>query len=261
MKNFITIGTHVVFASLFSSVAALDVQAASCEFLANAPDQHVVVKGDTLWDISGRFLEHPWCWAQVWGMNREQIRNPHWIYPNQIIYLDRAAGRLRLGAKGDQGGDLANLPTIRLAPQVRIEALGKDAVPSIPPGVIEPFLSQPLIIEADEMKDAPRIVATQEGRVYLGQDDKAYVRGDLKGGATFQVFRPAKPLTDPVSKVVIGYEAFYLGSVTLQAEAKLGAEVATLPPNVIRQLFKHPLTASGLAAFTADWAKTGQSIL
>src|SRR5688572_27553263 len=75
-----------------------------CEFLPNAPDQHLVVRGDTLWDISGKFLQHPWCWPQVWGINREHINDPHWIYPGQIVYFDRAAGRLRLGnARGGTG--------------------------------------------------------------------------------------------------------------------------------------------------------------
>jgi hypothetical protein len=257
MKNFSTVGAHLACAALFSVLAAPAVQAANCKFLANAPDQHLVVKGDTLWDISGKFLEHPWCWGQVWGMNREEIRNPHWIYPGQIVYLDRAAGRLRLGKRinARDGGDPT---TTRLSPQLRMEGLGKDAVPSIPSNVIEPFLSQPLIIEADELKDAPRIIATQEGRVYLGKGDKAYVRGDLKGGTSFQAFRPAKPLYDPATKAVIGYEAFYLGTVALRAEAKPGTEVHTFavsnskeemgkgdylmpaPPTPIRNYSPHP---------------------
>src|SRR6202022_3979350 len=75
-----------------------------CEFLTNAPDQHVVVRGDTLWGISTLFLRYPWCWPQVWDINRDQIHDPHWIYPSQIVYLDRVAGRLRLGTPFGQGG-------------------------------------------------------------------------------------------------------------------------------------------------------------
>ena len=98
------------------------VQAAECSFKPNAPDQHRVVKGDTLWDISGAFLEHPWCWPQVWGMNREEIRNPHWIYPGQVVYFDRARGRLSLTKPG--GGDGGDAPLLRLSPQVRTEGTG-----------------------------------------------------------------------------------------------------------------------------------------
>lgn len=190
-------------------------KAPRCAFLKNAPDQHIVVKGDTLWDISGKFLQHPWCWPQVWGMNRDEIRNPHWIYPGQIVYFDRAAGRLRLGRPTTRGSD-----NVRLSPQVRISALDDDAIPSIPPGVIEPFLSQPLIIEENTLQTAPRIVATQEGHVFLGTGDRAYVRGNLGDMTDFQVFRPGKPLKDPQSLQIIGYEAVYLGDVKLVRTGK-----------------------------------------
>ncbi len=223
MKKFSTaallLASTAALASLSSIVAAAPadqaampavVPAARCAFLPNAPDQHVVVKGDTLWDISGKFLQHAWCWPQVWGMNREEIRNPHWIYPGQIVYFDRAAGRLRLGRP--TGGGANN---VRLSPQVRISSFDADAIRSIPASVIEPFLSQPLIIEEDEFKYAPRIVATQENHVYIGKGDRAYVRGDLKGEKNFQVFRPGRPLKDPGTEKIIGYEAMYLGDVRL----------------------------------------------
>lgn len=257
MENFSTVGARFVIAALFSG--ALPAQGATCAFLPNAPDQHLVVKGDTLWDISGRFLDHPWCWGQVWGMNRDEIRNPHWIYPGQIVYFDRAGGRLRLGRPIAAGAGAAGDPPLtRLRPQLRAEGLGRDAVPSIPAGVIEPFLSQPLIIEADQLNDAPRIIAGQENHVFLGKDDLAYVRGDLQGGSSFQVFRPGKPLKDPVSRAVIGYEAFYLGTVTLKRAASGASDVHTFvvasakeemgagdqlmpaPPTPLRNYAPHP---------------------
>lgn len=229
MKNFSTVGARLTIACLISSAVLSSAHAMQCDFRPNAPDQHVVVKGDTLWDISGRFLEKPWCWPQVWGMNKEEIRNPHWIYPGQIVYFDRKEGRLRLGTPLGMGGagGAGNPSDLRLQPQLRMEGLGKDAVKSIPNGVIEPFLSQPLIIENDELTNAPRIIAAQEGHVFLGKDEKAYVRGDLKDGTSFQVFRPGKPLKDPITKAVIGQEAFYLGTLKLVAPAAPGSEVHT----------------------------------
>jgi hypothetical protein len=227
MKNFSTVGprlgVRLVAMALFCGAAAASAQTMNCAFRPDAPDQHMVVKGDTLWGISGQFLERPWCWPQVWGMNREEIHNPHWIYPGQIVYFDRAAGRLRLGSQiAADSADSSQPPTLRLSPQLRMEGLGKDAVQSIPSGEIEPFLTQPLIVEDDELRGAPRVIATEEGHVFLGKDDKAYVRGDLKGGTSFQVFRPGAPLQDPVTHKVIGYEAFYLGTLKLQTEAKPG---------------------------------------
>lgn len=258
MKNFSTVGARVVGAVLFSGAAAA-AQAATCAFLPDAPDQHLVVAGDTLWGIAGRFLEHPWCWGQVWGLNRAQIRDPHWIYPGQTVYFDRAAGRLRLGrGAGEDDGAPGAPPLTRLTPQLRTEGLGRDAVPSIPSGVIEPFLAQALVLEADELDRAPRIVATPDNRVFLGRGDKAYVRGELNGGTSFQVFRPGQPLRDPVSHAVLGHEAFYLGSVMLRAPARgeadahtfvvastrqemgVGDRLLQMPPTPLRNYAPHP---------------------
>ncbi len=227
MKNFSTVSARIAVAALFTGLLALPAQAATvCKFRPNAPDQHMVVKGDTLWDISGKFLEHPWCWPQVWGMNKDEIKNPHWIYPGQIVYFDRASGRLSLRKPGS-GDGLGGNGTVRMSPQVRTEGLGADAIASIPSNVIEPFLSQPLVVESDELKGAPRIVAAREGRVFLAKDEKVYVRGPLKGGSSFQVFRPGTPLKDPVTGKVLAYEAVYLGTVSLNAEAKPGSDVHT----------------------------------
>lgn len=239
MKNFITVGTRLGLTALFCGILSASAVAVAatpaCAFRADAPDQHVVARGDTLWDISGKFLQLPWCWPTVWGLNRDQIANPHWIYPGQIIWFDRAAGRLRLGNRIDAGAGEPG--TVRLSPRARTEGLGKDAVPSIPAGVIEPFLSQPLVIENDELKGegAPRLIATQDGHVFIGKGDKAYVRGELNGNTSFQVFRPGVALTDPVTKQVLGYEAFYLGTVKLQAAAKGEGDVHTFVVDSARE--------------------------
>ena len=223
MKNFSTAGFLLVFASALAPLSALAanpnvqaVKSTNCAFLANAPDQHLVVRGDTLWGISGKFLQHAWCWPQVWGLNREQIRDPHWIYPGQIVYFDRVAGRLRLGSPTGANGTA----DIRLLPSVRMESLAQGAIPAIPSSAIEPFLSQPLVVDENELKNTPRIIAAEEGHVFLAKGDKAYVRGNLGGNTSFQVFRPGKPLKDPITKLVLGYEAAYLGTVKLDRAAR-----------------------------------------
>jgi hypothetical protein len=185
-----------------------------------------VVKGDTLWDISGKFLEHAWCWPQVWGLNKQEIKNPHWIYPGQIVYFDRATGRLSLNKPGSDGSGGAN-GNLRLSPQIRTEGLGKDAIASIPSEIIDPFLSQPLIVSATDLAKQPRIISGNEGHFYLGKDDKVYVRGDLAGGSSFQVFRPGTPLKDPDTGKLLAYEAVYLGTAKLQTEAKAPSDVHT----------------------------------
>ena len=233
MKNFITVGPCLAAALLFGA-APTRAAPGGCQFRTDAPDRHVVVRGDTLWDIAARFLQQPWCWPTVWDMNRDQIANPHWIYPDQVIWFDRAAGRLRLGGNTSDQNSPA-VPTERRAPAVRGTALADAAIASIPPGAIEPFLSQPLIIENDELASAPRIVATEDGHVFISKGDKAYVRGDLGGAATFQVYRPGRPLTDPESGQVLAHEAYYLGTVTVQARAGAGSDVHTVRATVSRE--------------------------
>ncbi|CAH0153722.1 hypothetical protein SRABI118_00580 [Massilia sp. Bi118] len=235
MKNFST-GvvrslTGRTAAVALAAVLALPAQAAPasagphCSFRPNAPDQHVVVKRDTLWDISGKFLEHPWCWPEVWGMNRDEIRNPHWIYPGQIIYFDRAHGRLTLTKPGTLDADAGLPPVTRLSPQIRTEELERGAISSIPSSAIEPFLTQPLVIEPGELNAAPRIAAAPETRVYLAEGDRIYVRGALNGATSFQVFRPGKPLVDPDTGKVVAHEAAYVGSAKLVKEAGPGVDV------------------------------------
>jgi hypothetical protein len=170
------------------------------ELAADAPDRYIVVPGDTLWAISGRFLKDPWRWPELWGMNREQIRNPHRIYPGDVLVLDRANGRLQVAKP------------IKLAPRVYEETIRKE-VPSIPPNVIDPFLSEPLVIDAGTLDSSARIVATQEGRVMTGRGDYVFVSGAKESKARlWQVYRPGKDLKDPVSGEVLGQEVLYLGT-------------------------------------------------
>lgn len=230
MKNFSTVVTRAaaVTATALLACAAGSVQAANCTFRSDAPDQHVVVKGDTLWDISATFLNNPWCWPDVWGLNKDQIRDPHWIYPKQIIYFDRKRGRLSLDRPGSDEFAGRNAPGVtRLSPRIRSEGLGADAVPSIPAGAIEPYLTQPLVVEANELAASPRIAASQEGRVYLGEGDRVYVSGDLGEHTAFQVFRPGTVLRDPQTGKVLAHEAAYLGNVKLVTAAVPGVDVHT----------------------------------
>lgn len=198
------------------------------ELADNAPDTHVVQRGDTLWDISKLFLKSPWRWPDLWGMNLQQIRNPHLIYPGQRLVLVRSGGRATLRVAGDDV-----LPgTVRLSPRVRSQLLPSGAIASIPLNLIGPFLNEAVVLTTDELAGAPRIVATQEGRVMVSLGETAYVRGDLKGQRELQVFRSAKPLTDPATNEVLGYEAAYVGTAQYTREGKepaAGADKTDLP--------------------------------
>ncbi len=177
------------------------------ELAPNAPDTYTVKTRDTLWDISKIFLKSPWRWPELWGMNLQQIRNPHLIYPGQILVLDKSGGRarLRVGQAVDGG-------TTKLSPRVRATDIGAGGIPSIPFHLIEPFLNEAVVFQGNELATAPRIVASQEGRVILGRGDTAYVRGDLSNTREYRIFREARPLKDPTTAEVLGYEANYVGA-------------------------------------------------
>ena len=205
----------VIIGLLFTLAYASKGYAAEVTIDPNAPDRYVVVPGDTLWGISGRFLRDPWRWPQLFELNRDQIKNPHRIYPGDVIVLDRQAGRARVLAQQE----------IRVSPRVRIEPREAEAIPSIPAAAIEPFLTQPLVVDQATLDSAPRIVATEENRVVVGSGNRAYARGvQAKTGDYWQIFRPGDPLVDPDSKEYLGYEAVYLGD----AQVVRPGEVSTL---------------------------------
>jgi hypothetical protein len=195
-------------------------------------------------------------------MNLEQIRNPHLIYPGQVLYLDKADGRarLRMGQGGGAGG------TVRLSPKVRSQGIDDGAIPAIPFHLIEPFLNEAVIFGANELETAPRIVAAPEGRVLMGRGDTAYVRGQLADQERdYRVFREPKPLLDPTTKELLGYEAQYVGTAsytrpgesrngldgkpeivpatftltTLRVEAGVGDRLAVVPPRQFTNYSPH----------------------
>lgn len=200
-----------------------------------APDRYVVKQGDTLWGISSKFLRDPYRWGELWKMNAEDVRNPHRIYPGQVIALDRSGNQPQL-----------KLETIVEPRREYVDPLRKG-IPSIAAQDIEPFLSEPRVIDDNGLLDAaPRVVALQENRVVAGAGDTIYatevtaahrlLRASRHGEPRFapgpagttevaadagavpkiwQLFRPVKPLIDPDTKERLGYEAEFLGTARL----------------------------------------------
>lgn len=174
----------------------------------NHPDRYVVVKGDTLWDISARFLRDPWLWPEVWYVN-PQIENPHLIYPGDVISLVYVDGQPQLRLQRGQR-------TIKLSPQVRREPLER-AIPTIPVDAIKQFLTRPLVVEKDELANAPYIVESADEHLITGAGDRVYVRGiDGEAYRSYNVVRPGEPYVDPDTGEVLGYEALFLADAQVQ---------------------------------------------
>ena len=204
------------------------------ELSATAPDSYSVRPGDTLWGISALFLRRPWRWPELWGMNLAAIANPHLIYPGQLLTLDKRDGyaRLRTGQAQDMRQDI---PTVRVSPRSRSESLADLALPTLPAHLIEAFLEQPMVVDAQLLRQAPRIVATTDERVLMANGDRAYVRSSagqllepLAGQPrSWRIFRDAVALKDPDNGEILGYEAQYLGQAELlEGESRLAASDA-----------------------------------
>ncbi|HEX5094019.1 MAG TPA: LysM peptidoglycan-binding domain-containing protein [Burkholderiales bacterium] len=228
-------------------VAVAQIPDTPIAFKADAPERYTVVRGDTLWGIAEKFTDSPWRWPEIWNFNREEIKNPHWIFPGDVIVLDRASGQLFIAGRRkpvattpapapspDTGkppasdassgtgsgrtapGEGGVVGTVKLSPRLRAESSARDAIPSIPPSAIEPFLSRPLVVEPDGLDNAPTIIATEDGRVIIEAGNQAYVRG-MAGAKdeNWYLYRRGRPLVDPDTNVTLGYEAIYLGTARL----------------------------------------------
>ncbi len=199
----ITASAFVLFA-LCAGSALSQTPKAPFSFRPDAPERYVVVPGDTLWGIAERYTDSPWRWPELWNLNKDQVSNPHRLYPGNVIVLDRTRGKLEVR------------DSVKLSPQVRSELLARQAVPSIPAAIIEPFLVRPLVVEPGGLEKAPAIVATEENRVILGPGNQAYVRGlGTSKVPTWFIYRQGKPLIDPDTERTLGFEAIYLGTARL----------------------------------------------
>ncbi len=184
------------------------------------PQNYTVVRGDTLWDISGKFLKQPWKWPEIWQVN-PQVQNPNLIYPGDVLSLTYVDGqpRIQLNRGASRG-------TIKLSPTVRSTPMA-EAIPTIPLEKINSFLLSNRILDSEaELSQAPYIVAGNAERVVSGAGDRIYARGSFADGQpVYGLFRQGKTYTDPQSGEVLGINADYVGSGEVVAEE---GDIATL---------------------------------
>lgn len=174
------------------------------------PDQYTVVKSDTLWDISARFLQDPWKWPEIWHVNPD-IANPHLIYPGDVIVLTWKDGKPQLQIKRGH-------PNVKLSPSAREVSLD-DAIPAIPIDAIRQFLNGTRVVGKDELDKAGYIVAIADEHLIGGSGNKIYVRKleSTDKSGRYTVLRKTQPYKDPISKEIIGYEALHVGEASLTA--------------------------------------------
>jgi hypothetical protein len=217
MRQKFSIANFILAAAVaLAAMGTLTARAAEVELRDQVPNRYTVQKGDTLWGISGKFLKDPWRWPDIWRMNREQIRNPHLIYPGDVVVLDKLDGQWRLSLER---------PATRLSPTVRATPLDAEAILSIPAGEIEPYLTRPLVTGPEGLDAAAQIIAGRDARAIWGERDLVYVVGlDPKAGDQWYLYRRGRDLMSADGSELLGVEQRYLGS----AKVERFAEVSTV---------------------------------
>jgi LysM repeat protein len=182
----------------------------------DAPLTYTVKRGDTLWDISAKFLRDPWLWPEIWHVN-PSIANPHLIYPG-----DRVA--LAYGMNGEPQLRLIRGDAVRVSPLIRSQAL-EGPIPTIPYKAIQAFLGRPGIVAAEEIRSAPQVVGMRDRHVAAGAGMQVYVKGLAAGAAgRYSIIHPGEALRDPQTGDRLGFMALYAG--TAQVESAGGAELS-----------------------------------
>jgi LysM repeat protein len=196
---------------------------ASPELAANHPDRYTVVKGDTLWDISQRFLKSPWMWPEIWHVN-PQVSNPHLIYPGDVIGLVYVNGQARITTlkEGPQNG------VVKLSPKAKSTPISA-AIPTIPLDSIASFLSQNRIVEPEALEAAPYVLIGREQHLITGSGDTVFARGDVGLEEKMGVYRSSETYIDPDTNELLGLEAKAVATAEIK---NVSGEVVTM--SVIR---------------------------
>ena len=195
--------TRKLFGMVFAALLAGSLIAGDVVLNPEHPDRYVVVKGDTLWDISTMFLRDPWLWPEIWYVN-PQVENPHLIYPGDILTLVYVDGKPQLQMT-------RGYPTANLSPRVREESLDK-AIPTIPLDAIQQFLTRAIVVGEGELETAPYVVQSAGEHVVTGVGDRVYARGiEDENHPVYDIFVPGGPYIDPDTEEVLGYKALFVG--------------------------------------------------
>ncbi len=203
-----------------SSRQQSEAPAQSIPLAPNAPDSYVVKRGDTLWGIAKVFLRDPWYWPEIWQVN-PQVHNPHLIYPGDTLRLVFIDGKPQILL---QRGDEA-----RVEPRVRSEPL-ETAITTIPYATVAAFMSKPSVLDQNEIKNAPYVLATRDLHVVMSEGNTLYARGftgPVESGAHYNVVRVGEKLIDPDDKRVLGYNGIFTGAAHVTASGETVSLIMT----------------------------------
>lgn len=218
----------VSFSVFFSTMLLAD----ELKLKADAPSLYLVKSGDTLWDIAGLYLQHPWLWPRLWKLN-PQVSNPHLIYPGDELHLQFDADGQPILSLNSQREAVSRAGTtqvqnysttsaaIKLTPKVRRMAKADKAIPAVALAAIDPFLSEEHLLAAEQLESLPYVLGGKENVKNSVSGHLLYVQGELDQTLRYGIYRQGEVYEDPQSGDILGYEA------VLMAEAKV------LPPAMV----------------------------
>jgi hypothetical protein len=233
-------GINMTFRTLFGFMVSFFISISSwaddIQLNPTHPNQYTVTKGDSLWDISGKFLNHPWQWPELWN-NNSQIKNPHLIYPGDTIYFSIVNGRPQLSLSRNEQqaqypadstcllseedvkkgrSEFAVSEDGKLLPCIR-ETIIKQAIELIPTESIAQFLTSPSVVAENKLNNAPYVVDIAGEHLIAGTGDKLYVRSIIRPESlSYTIYRAGDAYVSPETGEILGYEAKYIADTTLQ---------------------------------------------
>ena len=204
--------------------AAIPVEAKPAETVVYEPEHpqtYIVQEGDTLWDISSVFLRDPWYWPEIWFKN-PQVENPHLIYPGDTLAIVYVGGerKVQILSRGEDGSVLSQtadgLKVVKVNPRVRSTPIDAT-IASIPIDSIRHLLERPMVFDEETLNNSAYVLSSLDNHLVNSLNDKLYVRklDTSKGAGRYQIYRPNKPLYDPITNELLGYEALYIGESKL----------------------------------------------
>ena len=185
------------------------------------PETYIVQEGDTLWDISTVFLRDPWFWPEIWYKN-PQVENPHLIYPGDTLAIVYVGGerRVQILSRGEDGSVISTtadgLKVVKINPRIRSQAI-ESTIPTIPIDALRHLLERPVVIDEDTLNKSAYVLSSVDNHLINSINDKLYVRklDATVGNGRYQIYRPNRPLFDPNTNELLGYEALYVGESKL----------------------------------------------
>jgi hypothetical protein len=240
---------------IVSLLLSLNAWADQLQINPSHPDKYTVTKNDTLWEISGKFLTHPWQWPELWSLNT-QIKNPHLIYPSDTIYFSIINDKPQLSlSRSDQPESTitSTSPCVlkeedykngrknfavsedgKVLPCIRESEL-KQAIRLIPTENIASYLTSPKVVDKDDLNNSPYVVDFAGEHIIVGTGDRVYVRSITESkGISYTIYRPGNAYISPTNGEILGYEAQYIADASLQQPGDPATLIITKSTREIR---------------------------